>query len=942
MFRRRRSHLALLLSLVFSYAASGGPAQYVISTFAGSPVREGATATSVSVYPRTITHDASGNIYFADYTRIYELNAGGTLSVVAGTGFYGQGADGAPASMSAISSPNGLAFDSAGNLYLSTGNRIRKVDAATHNITTIAGGLTGGFAGDNGPASAALLNGVSGIAIDSVGNLYVCDSVNNRVRKVALSTGIITAFAGNGATGSLTGTNGDGAQATAAQLQAPSSIAFDSSGNTYIADRNHNKIRKVTSSGVISTIAGTGQFGFAGDGLAATSANLGAPYSVVGDASGNLYIGDTSNVRIRKLVLATGIITTVAGSGISGSSGDNGPALSASFSDPVAVDVDRAGSLYAADLEAGTLRKIISSGTITTVAGGGSGGDGGAGLDAQFNYPSQVAFNPSAHLIYISEDTRIRAMDSVSGKISTFAGTGVSGFNGDSGPATQARLGRFGAPAALDASHNVYIADISNQRIRRIDAATGVITTIAGTGDTGFSGDGGDAKAAKLNTPNDVKLDSAGNIYFADMGNHRVRKIDAVSGVITTVAGGDTPSSAGGFAGDGGAAAKAQLHSPAGIAFDAAGNLYIADYNNHRIRKVTAAGVISTIAGSDTPNNAGGFAGDNGPAVSAQMNKPYSVCADASGNLFIAEYGGSRIRRVAVDGTIATIAGNGTPGFSGDGGIATSATINQPQGVAVDSAGQVYISDTFNMRVRMLTPVRITSEGIVNGASNLSGAIAPGEILSIYGTDFGPPQGASASLNSSGKVDVIAGSTRVLFDGQPGPIAYAVANQVNVIAPYSLAGKSSTQIQVEYLGQLTNPVTIPVMAAVPGIFSYDSSGKGQAVLVNENATLNTPSNPAPRGSYVYFYATGEGQTNPGGIDGKLAADPYPAPVLFAAIKLGSSTIMPLYAGAAPGFVAGVMQVNFQIPADAPAGSAIPLTLLIGGAPSQSGITIAIQ
>jgi len=485
-------------------------------------------------------------------------------------------------------------------------------------------------------------------------------------------------------------------------------------------------------------------------------------------------------------------------------------------------------------------------------------------------------------------------------------------------------------------------ADYSSQRIRKIDGVTGIISTIAGTGTSGFSGDGGPASAAKVSFPSDVRVDAANNIYFADNGNHRIRKIAAGSGTITTIAGTDTTNNGGGFAGDGGPATQAQLHSPASIVFDAAGNMYIADSGNHRIRKVNAQGIISTIAGSATPGNAGGFGGDNGPALNAQLNEPYFLALDASGNLFVAEEAGCRVRRVGTDGNITTIAGNGTCGFSGDGGNAVSAQLNLPQGLAVDSSGRVFIADTFNNRVRLLTSVQITSAGIVNSASNVSGSIAPGEILTIYGSDLGPATGATAQLDTNGRVDTIAGKTRVLFDGQPGPIAFTITNQVNVIAPYSVAGKATVQVQVEYNGQLTNAVQMPVAATAPGVFSYDSSGKGEAVVVNQDQTLNTPSNPAPRGSFVYFYATGEGQTNPSGVDGKIAADPYPAPVAQASLLLGGSAVTPSYAGGAPGFVAGVTQVNFQIPADVPPGSAVPLTLVVGGTPSQTGITIAIK
>ncbi len=931
--------LGRLLFLAYGLCAAASAQQYVISTLAGAPAPDGIQATSAAVFPRTVARDASGSIYFPDYTRIYKISANGTLAVVAGSGIELSSGDGGAATAAAIVSPNGLAFDAGGNLFMAQGNQIRKVTAATGAISTIAGSDASGFSGDNGPASAALLNGPSGLAVDSASNLYVADQSNNRIRKIAAATGVITTFAGTGATGSPTAANGDGGQAASAQFQNPGAMVFDSADALYVTDRSHNRIRKILPSGVISTVAGNGQFGYSGDNGSATAAALAAPFAVALDQAGNLYIADSGNSRVRKVAASTGIITTFAGNGTADFSGDNGLATSASLSDPVGLAFDSAGALYVADLNNGDIRKITPAGVITTVAGGGSGGDGGQARDAQFNFTGQVTID-SSHRVYIPEDTRLRVMDPNSGVISTFAGNGAAGASGDGGPAAKARLGRYTLTAAFDAAGNLYIADPANNRIRKVSAGTGIITTVAGTGVSGAAGDGGPATAATLSFPTGVQLDAAGNIYIADSNNHRIRKITA--GVITTIAGASTTNNAGGFTGDGGTAVQAQLHTPSGIAFDTSGNLYIADTGNHRVRKVDSAGVITTVAGSDTPNNSGGFSGDGGPATKAQLNKPESVCFDSSGNMFIAETGGGRIRKVAVDGTIATIAGTGVAGFAGDGGPAASAQLNQPEGVAVDSSGLIYVGDSLNNRVRVLTPAQITAAGIVNSATNLSGAIAPGEIITIYGKDFGPAAGVSSHLTADGRVDTAVGDTRVLFDGQPGPIAFTIANQVNVIAPYALAGKTSTQVQVEYLGKTTNSVTMPVASAVPGIFSYNSSGKGQAVLVNEDATLNTPANPAARGSFVYFYATGEGQTNPAGIDGRIAAAPFPAPVQAASIQLGATTVPPAYAGAAPGFVAGVMQVNFQIPGDAPTGDAVPLALLIGGASSQSGITIAIK
>src|SRR6266850_1646511 len=387
----------------------------------------------------------------------------------------------------------------------------------------------------------------------------------------------------------------------------------------------------------INTVAGGG----AGDGGAATSASLNRPYGVALDASGNLYVADYLNNRIRKVTAATGILTTVAGNGSPTFAGDGGAATSASFNSPAGVALDANGNLYIAD------------------------------------YRNQ----------------RIRKVAAATGIITTVAGNGTATFAGDGGAATSASLsGPYGV--ALDASGNLYIADYLNPRIRKVAAATGIITTVAGDGVFAFAGDGGAATSASLSSPTGVALDASGNLYIADYGNQRIRKVDAASGVITTVAGNGGPT----FAGDGGAATNASLNFPSGVALDASGNLYIADYFNHRIREVAAAtGIITTVAGNGSPT----FAGDGGAATSASLWSPTGVALDSSGNLYIADHDNKRIRKVATaTGIITTVAGNGGSTFSGDGGAATSASLSTPTGVALDASGNLYVADQNNHRIR--------------------------------------------------------------------------------------------------------------------------------------------------------------------------------------------------------------------------------------------------
>jgi sugar lactone lactonase YvrE len=326
---------------------------------------------------------------------------------------------------------------------------------------------------------------------------------------------------------------------------------------------------------------------------------------------------------------------------------------------------------------------VSAAGIIATVAGNGSfgySGDGGPATSAQLAYPYGVALDASGNL-YIADylNSRIRKV-SAEGIITTVAGNGSAGYSGDGGPATSAQLG-LPSGVAVDASGNLYVADNLNNRIRKVSAA-GIITTVAGNGSIGYSGDSGPATSAQLSTPTGVAVDASGNLYIADTNNYRIRKISA-AGIITTVAGNGTL----GCSGDGGPAANAQLSRPDGVAVDASGNLYIADVVCNRVWKVSATGIIAIVAGGGT-----GGLGDGGPATSAQLNQPAGVAVDASGNLYIVDTGNSRIRKVSATGLITTVAGNGSLGYSGDRGPAASAQLYYPDGVAVDASGNVYIA----------------------------------------------------------------------------------------------------------------------------------------------------------------------------------------------------------------------------------------------------------
>ncbi len=706
--------LAGCLTLLAGTAWAQQQAGYRIDTIVGlQGVRDGLTAEeAVLSLPYDVAADGSGNVYIADSNnhRIRRIDADGTITTVAGTGTAGFSGDGGPATAAQLDFPTSVAVDGSGNLYIADvfNRRIRRVDAGG-TITTVLGGGGAGSSGEGVLPTAAHLYNPIGVAVGGFGNLYISNYSTHRILRVD-AFGMITTVAGTGAAGF----SGDDGAATAAQLNRPSNVALDSSGNLYIADTGNQRIRKVDTNGTITTVAGTGTAGFSGDGEAATAAQLDFPTGAALDSSGNLYIADTGNQRIRK-VDAGGTITTVAGTGTQGSSGDGGAATAAQLNNPIGVGLDGSGNLYIADTRNNRIRKVDAGGTITTAAGTesqGSRGVGGRATEAQLDFPIDVVVDDDSGNLYIADSSNHRILKvDAGGTITAAAGTGSHGFRGDGGPATAARL-RFPHGAAVDGSGNLYIADTRNHRIRKVGAG-GTITTVAGTGTDGFGGDSGPASAAQLNRPAGVAVDGSGNLFIADTNNHRIRKVDA-EGTITTVAG----TSGQGFSGDSGPATAAQLNGPNGVAVDGFGNLYIADTNNHRIRKVGADGTITTVAGTGTAV----FSGDGRPATAAQLNGPNGVAVDSSGNLYIADTNNHRIRKVDTRRTITTVAGTGTAGFSGDSGPATDARLNGPNGVAVDGFGNLFIADTNNHRIRLLTPPESDGDGVSDvlesGAAN--------------------------------------------------------------------------------------------------------------------------------------------------------------------------------------------------------------------------------
>lgn len=636
--------------------------------------------------------------------------APGDIHTVAGDGSAGFAEQGLPATSSMLDDPRGVATDAAGNIYIadSGNNRVRKVDTAGL-ITTIAGTGVAGLTGDGGPGTLANLNHPGHLAVDSAGNVYIADTSNSRIRKLT-SAGIITTVAG-----SSNILLGDGGLATSARLSQPTGIALDTVGNLYVADNGNNRIRKVDTAGIITTVAGNGGQGFSGDGGFATSAALNRPWGVAIDPVGNIVFTDSNNHRIRQVTLGL-FINTIAGSA-GGFSGDGGPAATARFLNPRGISVDAAGGVYIADSFNWRVRKI-TAGIVTTIAGGGSTlGDGGQATLARVVVPSGVDIASSGELFIAQGQNRIRQVDTA-GIITTVAGNGTAGFSGDGDDALTSSL-NFPYDIDVYSNGNLYISDTYNNRIRKVTPA-GVMTTVAGNGTAGFSGDGGPATAAALDHPDGIALDSAGNIYVAV--SNRIRRI-STSGMITTIAGTGTSS----FGGDGGPATSAFLSYPGDVDVDSTGNIYIADSNNHRIRKVSPAGIITTVAGDGTYS----YSGDGVPAVATSLFWPDRLHISPSDTLFISDRGHHRIRKVDQAGIISTVVGTGSAGFYGDGGQASAAQIDTPEGLAVDASGNLYFGDTYNFRIRKVDPTGVISTIAGVGSGGFSGDGGPATAANI-------------------------------------------------------------------------------------------------------------------------------------------------------------------------------------------------------------------
>ena len=730
-------------------AQGSSNSSYTISTLAGvAPGSADGTGTAARFFgPSNVAVDGSGNLYVVDGSNhtIRKITPAGVVTTLAGLAGHLGFVDGT-GSAALLGSTRGLALDGSGNIFFADGAAVRELTPAGV-VSTLVGSaniiVTGGSSGTTVPSIYTPV----GVAVDASGNIYVSDSGANKILKLSKAGSVtgtytVTTFAGSGNLGSSDGTG------TAAGFNDPQGLAIDSSGNLYLADSGDQTIRRITPAGVVSTLAGRAGTAGNSDGTG-TAALFHLPSGVSVDSSGNVYVVDAGNDTIRK-VTSAGVVTTLAGTaGAVGSADGTGGA--AQFDSPFGDAVDGSGNVYVADTGNDTIRKITSAGAVTTFAGAASAGSNdGTGTAARFNAPGAIAVDSSGNL-YLSDtgNDTIRKI-TPAGIVTTLAGApGLLGSADGTG-----NFARFTAPYGIgvDASGNVYVADTGNTTIRKITPA-GVVTTIAGAAGK-FGSTDGMGTAAEFNDPKGVAVDAAGNLYVADTGNDTIRKITQ-AGVVTTLAG-----SVGNAGYTDGTGSAAQFNGPTGLFVDISGNLYVADTNNNAVRKVTPAGVVTSMPGA------------------GNLAFVLGVALDGSGNLYAAI--GDEIVEVLPNGTMTTLAGTEFIVGNAD-GVGSAAQFSNPGGMAMDAYGNLYIADTNNNAVRLgllasappsTQTARLVNLSVRASAGSGSETLIGGFAISGAGQKNVLIRGDGPSLSAFGVSGFLPDPELLLFENfNPTPIA---------------------------------------------------------------------------------------------------------------------------------------------------------------------------
>ena len=694
--------------------------------------------------PEALAVDSSGNLFVADtanYT-IRKVTSAGVVTTEAGR-VRVRGSTDATGLAARFDSIFGIAVRPSGDVYITDANNVLRKMTSAKVVTTVAGKPKRPFL----PVS---FFNPQDLAVDASGNIFVADTDNHLIRKIT-SAGIVSTFAGQGVAGA---TNATG---TAASFNSPTGIAVDGSGNLYVADTGNHLIRKITSAGVVTTLAG--QAGVPGTTNATgTAASFDAPVSVAVDGSGNVYVADQNNHVIRR-VTSVGVVTTWAGQ-MSTPGATDATGTAASFTYPSDVAVNGAGTVFVTDSGNSLVRRISSARVVTTLAGsfGVQGSDDGTGTAATFYFPKGVSVDSSSN-VYVTDQYMHTVRKITSGGVVTTIAGEAPLWDSTNANGTFARFGYPGG-IAVDGSGVLFVADSGNHQIRKISAANDV-TTIAGKAAASGAVDGdpntlpdGTGAAAYFDSPVGVAVDGTGNVYVADTKDHLIRKITAV-GVVTTLAG--QPAKSGSANGTGTAAT---FQSPQDVAVDGSGNVYVADRANHLIRKITSVGVVTTLAG--TANNPGTA---DGTGVAATFADPWGIAVDSSGNVYVADASSYLIRKITSAGVVTTLAGQAwLNGF--DDGAGTSATFDGPAGLAVDGTGNVYVADTNNHLIR-----KITSGGVVTTFAGQAGVPGADDATGTAAT-FDKP--SDVAIDASGNLYVADTGNHLIRKITPGGVVTTV------------------------------------------------------------------------------------------------------------------------------------------------------------------------
>jgi uncharacterized repeat protein (TIGR01451 family) len=792
-------------------AQSNYPVPYNFNTFAGNAYGgNGTKSQAIFGHPYASALDSAGNVYVADTSNfaVRKITPTGIVTTLAGLAGTGGVANGT-GSDARFGSLNGIAVDKLGNVYVTDGTYhiVRKITRA--GVVTTLAGTPGAVGSADGTGSAARFHIPFGITVDTAGNLYVTDQNNQTIRKIT-PAGVVTTIAGSaGAVGSADGSG------SAARFDYPAGIAVDSVGNLYVADTYNYTIRKITQGGSVSTFAGTPGVSGSANGTG-SSAQFIYPYGVAVSGE-NVYVADTWNCTIRKITSA-GTVTTVAGMPrVPGAA--NGTGSAAQFNYPYGLSANNTGTIYVADSNNKEIRKITSAGAVSTLAGsatsdvGGVGSSNGSGRAARFNYPNGVAVSGTTVYVADSTNNMIRKITSTGVVTSVAGAAGVFGSADGIGSAS-----RFYYPygVAADKAGNVYVADTSNNTIRKITSA-GVVTTLAGAAGVSGSADG-TGSAARFNHPYAVAVDGNGNVYVADTLNFTVRKITPGGGV-TTLAG--LAGSSGSIDATGSGARFSHLY---GIAVDNAGNLSVTDTGNDTVRKVTPAGVVTTLAG--TPGVAGSA---DGTGSGARFDGPFGIAVDNTNNVYVGDRDNQIIRKITPTGVVTTLAG--VPGSYGIAdGMGIAARFLTPAGIAVASSGTIYVADSYNHEIRSGVPadLKITC---TDGKTIVPNGTSDTYTITVTNTGLQNVNGAAVTDNFPAQVQNVT----YLATGKGGATGFGdgsgnIYQSLNLPPNSSVTYKATGLINGNSGTVISNTATVSVPAGVTDVITADNTATDKSTI----------------------------------------------------------------------------------------------------------------